>query len=40
MIHNTFSVEHEAFGEMKVLELKPGGKDINVTEDNKKEYVK
>ncbi|XP_064641699.1 E3 ubiquitin-protein ligase SMURF1-like isoform X2 [Lineus longissimus] len=40
VIHNTFSVEHEAFGELKQLELKPGGKDINVSEDNKKEYVK
>ena len=40
IIHNTFSVEHNAFGEMQVHELKPGGKDVEVTEENKKEYVK
>lgn len=40
VIHNTFSVEHNAFGEMRVHELKPGGKDVEVTEENKKEYVK
>ena len=40
IIHNTFSVEHNAFGEMQIHELKPGGKDVEVTEDNKKEYVK
>ncbi|XP_074647220.1 E3 ubiquitin-protein ligase SMURF2-like isoform X2 [Tubulanus polymorphus] len=40
VIHNTFAVDHESFGEMKVTELKPGGHDIPVSEDNKKEYVR
>jgi E3 ubiquitin ligase SMURF1/2 len=39
-ILTTFSVEHNSFGELKVHELKPGGRDILVTEENKKEYVK
>lgn len=40
VIDSTFSVEHEAFGAIRVHELKPGGKETQVTEDNKKEYVK
>ncbi|KAK2585056.1 hypothetical protein KPH14_008575 [Odynerus spinipes] len=36
----TFSVEHSSFGVLKNHELKPGGKDIQVTEENKKEYVR
>ncbi|XP_012137124.1 SMAD specific E3 ubiquitin protein ligase isoform X2 [Megachile rotundata] len=36
----TFSVEHSSFGMLKNHELKPGGKDIPVTEENKKEYVR
>jgi len=40
VIDSTFSVEHDAFGAIRVHELKPGGKSIQVTEDNKKEYVK
>ncbi|KAK2152110.1 hypothetical protein LSH36_339g01013 [Paralvinella palmiformis] len=40
VIHHSFCVEHQAFGEVKEHELKPGGKDILVTEQNKKEYVK
>ncbi|XP_034174941.2 SMAD specific E3 ubiquitin protein ligase [Osmia lignaria lignaria] len=35
-----FSVEHSSFGMLKNHELKPGGKDIPVTEENKKEYVR
>jgi hypothetical protein len=35
----TFSVEREAFGAYEEVELKSGGKDIVVTEDNKREYV-
>jgi E3 ubiquitin-protein ligase NEDD4 len=35
----TFSVEEERFGEMREVELKQNGKDIEVTNDNKKEYV-
>lgn len=40
MLDTTFSVEHNAFGQIQVHELKPGGKDIPVTDDNKREYVK
>jgi len=40
VIDTTFSVEHDCFGELKVHELKDKGKDIAVTDDNKKEYVK
>ena len=29
----------ERFGEMVTIELKPGGADVQVTEENKKEYV-
>ncbi|KAG7210586.1 hypothetical protein KM043_012104 [Ampulex compressa] len=36
----TFSVEHSSFGVLKNHELKPGGKDIPVTEENKREYVR
>lgn len=36
----TFSVDHDHFGDMQVLELKSGGKDIAVTEENKHEYVR
>ncbi|KAL9582612.1 MAG: hypothetical protein Q9212_003191 [Teloschistes hypoglaucus] len=34
-----FSTEDEEFGERRTVELKPGGEDIEVTDDNKKEYV-
>ena len=40
VIDHSFCVDHEAYGEHKLHELKPGGKDIQVSEDNKKEYVK
>ena len=29
----------ERFGEMVTIDLKPGGADVAVTEENKKEYV-
>ncbi|KJE88728.1 Nedd4 protein [Capsaspora owczarzaki ATCC 30864] len=35
----TFSDEHEVFGERVMVELKPGGANIPVTEANKSEYV-
>lgn len=35
----TFSLEIDDFGTMKNVELKPGGKSILVTEENKVEYV-
>lgn len=31
-LDTTFSVEHEAFGELRVHELKAGGKDLPVTQ--------
>ncbi|KAK2142826.1 hypothetical protein LSH36_909g00076 [Paralvinella palmiformis] len=34
-----FAVDEEGFGEKKEIELKPGGKDILVTEENKQEYI-
>lgn len=36
----TFSVEVEEFGSRSMRELKPGGMQIVVTDDNKHEYVK
>ncbi|KAJ2484538.1 hypothetical protein EV174_002362 [Coemansia sp. RSA 2320] len=35
----TFTVDDDHFGERVEVELKPGGKDIDVTEENKKEFV-
>lgn len=35
----TFSTTEDRFGELITVELKPGGGDIPVTEENKKEYV-
>ncbi|OMJ18486.1 E3 ubiquitin-protein ligase pub1 [Smittium culicis] len=35
----TFSVEESKFGEIVEVELKPGGAEIEVTEENKKEWV-
>ncbi|TFY79299.1 hypothetical protein EWM64_g4713 [Hericium alpestre] len=39
IIDETFTTTEERFGEMVTIELKPGGEDVPVTEDNKKEYV-
>ncbi|XP_048739045.2 E3 ubiquitin-protein ligase HUWE1-like isoform X5 [Ostrea edulis] len=36
----TFSTEIEEFGVTECRDLKPGGRNISVNEDNKKEYVK
>lgn len=35
----TFSAENDFFGRKEIVELVPGGKDIRVTEGNKREYV-
>lgn len=35
----TFSTEDERFGEKYTVDLKPGGREIPVNEENKKEYV-
>ncbi|KAI4107719.1 MAG: hypothetical protein L6R37_001404 [Teloschistes peruensis] len=34
-----FSTEDEEFGERRTIELKPGGENIEVNDENKKEYV-
>ena len=39
MIDETFTTTEERFGEMVTVELKAGGADVVVTEENKKEYV-
>ncbi|KAG6854113.1 hypothetical protein C0991_010277 [Blastosporella zonata] len=39
VLDETFSLTEERFGEMVTIELKPGGEDMPVTEENKKEYV-
>jgi len=38
-IYETFSVEDEVFGEKTTIDLKPNGRDIEVTNDNKKEWI-
>ncbi|KAK6336005.1 hypothetical protein TWF730_003379 [Orbilia blumenaviensis] len=35
----TFSTEDNRFGETVTIDLKPGGRDIEVTNENKKEYI-
>ena len=39
MLDETFTNMEERFGKMVTIDLKPGGADIAVTEENKKEYV-
>lgn len=39
ILEQTFSTEDERFGVITVEDLIPGGRDIDVTNDNKKEYV-
>jgi E3 ubiquitin-protein ligase NEDD4 len=39
VIEETFSLQEERFGELVTIELKPGGVDIPVTEENKQEFV-
>ncbi|KAJ4001408.1 hypothetical protein F5050DRAFT_1560835 [Lentinula boryana] len=39
IIDETFTTTEERFGEMVTVELKPGGEDVPVTQENKKEYV-
>jgi E3 ubiquitin-protein ligase NEDD4 len=36
----TFSTDDDRFGEVVSVDLIPDGQNIDVTEDNKKEYVK
>ena len=39
ILDQTFSVDDEQFGETRTIDLKPNGRNIPVTNDNKKEYV-
>jgi E3 ubiquitin-protein ligase NEDD4 len=39
VLEETFSVTEDRFGELITIDLKPGGSEIQVTEENKKEYV-
>ncbi|KDR73441.1 hypothetical protein GALMADRAFT_141934 [Galerina marginata CBS 339.88] len=39
IIDETFTTTEERFGEMVTIELKPGGEEVPVTQENKKEYV-
>eukprot|EP00118_Oscarella_pearsei_P011919 m.83875 g.83875 ORF g.83875 m.83875 type:complete len:765 (+) comp36371_c0_seq14:1239-3533(+) len=40
VIDSSFTVQHNAFGEMKTYELKEEGSEVHVNEFNKKEYVR
>lgn len=40
VIDTTFSVEHNAYGAIQVYDLKTNGRDVVVTEENKREYVR
>lgn len=40
VVELSFSVEADEFGIHKIIDLKPDGQSIMVTEDNKREYVK
>lgn len=39
IMEETFSTIEDKFGEMVTVELKPGGEHIDVTDENKREYV-
>ncbi|KAF8522137.1 hypothetical protein BU17DRAFT_75225 [Hysterangium stoloniferum] len=39
IIDETFTTTEDRFGELVTIDLKPGGADIPVTEENKKDYV-
>lgn len=39
VIYDTFSVDDEMFGEARTTDLKEDGRNIEVTEENKKEWV-
>ncbi|XP_037074033.1 LOW QUALITY PROTEIN: E3 ubiquitin-protein ligase SMURF1-like [Pollicipes pollicipes] len=40
VIDTTFSVEHDNYGHITVRDLKPGGRELHVTDETKREYVK
>lgn len=39
LVELAFSVESDAFGEVKIHDLIPDGRNIPVTDDNKMEYI-
>ncbi|ESK90467.1 ubiquitin-protein ligase [Moniliophthora roreri MCA 2997] len=39
VLDETFTTTEDRFGELVTIDLKPGGADVPVTEENKKEYV-
>ena len=39
VLDQTFSIDDEQFGETRTIDLKPNGRNIQVTNENKKEYV-
>ena len=39
VLDETFSQTEDRFGQLVTIELKPGGENVAVTEENKKEYV-
>lgn len=39
VLDQNFAIEDEQFGETRTIDLKPGGRDIQVTNENKREYV-
>ena len=39
-LDTNFSVDYEVYGERREQVLKPGGKDIRLVEENKKEYIR
>ncbi|KAG7869242.1 hypothetical protein KL918_000787 [Ogataea parapolymorpha] len=39
VIYETFSIEEDRFGEKVIIDLKPNGRNIEVTNENKREYV-
>lgn len=39
VVDETFTAVEDKFGEMITVELKPGGADIEVTDENKREYI-
>ena len=34
-----FTLTEESFGKRHIIELKPGGKDVSVTNENKMQYI-
>jgi hypothetical protein len=40
VIDQEFTIEDDSFGEKKIVELKEGGAKIEVTEENKDEYIR